>query len=482
MRSFGLVVPLYDEEERFPEFAPILLSFTGDQPPGSELVFVDDGSGDGTADLAERFVADHPGQPVRLIRRPHEGKGAAVAAGLLASTADDRGFCDLDLSTPLDQFERIVNAARRAPILAIGSRDLATSRVLRSESRLREALGRSYNRLLQLTVTPGVVDTQCGAKVAAAPIWEDVLPHCHELGFAWDAEVIAVAAARGIGVQEIPIDWRHDERSKVNVGRDGLAMVWAVPRIWRRARAAARAGRPVGPAGGRWWARSKGALVSTVIRRTSREAPGRWLVDVGAGSGEVSAQLGWRPDRVLAIEDDLLLASRARQAHGLTTLGGRAEALPVASSTAAVVCVIDVIEHLDDPVAALREAARALAPGGRVVVHVPARRWPRGRATAPTGHRRYTRHLLRQQLTAAGLRPVVLTHAFSWLVLSERGRARVGGSRGPGARPSVAVDRAAMILTRIERALVGRVPLPLGASILCVAVPVDPVDGRGSRG
>jgi hypothetical protein len=93
-------------------------------------------------------------------------------------------------------------------VLAIGSRDLATSTLLRPESPVREALGRTYNRLLQATITPGVVDTQCGAKVASRAVWEAVLAHTTELGFAWDAEAIAVARALGIEVQEVPIDWR----------------------------------------------------------------------------------------------------------------------------------------------------------------------------------------------------------------------------------------------------------------------------------
>ncbi|HXH55683.1 methyltransferase domain-containing protein [Iamia sp.] len=509
MRSFGLVVPLFDEEERFPEFGKLLLDFVSDQPPGSELIFVDDGSGDATADLVDAMVADNPHRPVRLVRRPHEGKGAAVAAGLRTSTAADRGFCDLDLSTPLDQLEQVLRAAQRVPALAVGSRDLAASRLLRAEGPIREALGRSYNRLLQITITPGVVDTQCGAKVAAAPVWEAVLPHCREAGFAWDAEVIAIAGALGIGVQEIPIDWRHDERSKVNVGRDGLAMVWAIPRIWRRARLAAGAAdrsrigaHPPSPAGAaasdaggpapeifdeanaeklmaadrdHWWFRSKAALVSTALRRTATGAePGEWLVDAGAGSGGVTSLLGWRPDRVVVVEGNHALVSRAHGAHGLLGLQGGVDALPVADGSAHVVCLLDVIEHLDDPVAALREAVRALAPGGRLVINVPAHQWLWSAADESLGHvRRYDRHLLRRQLATVGLEPTVITHVFSWLVvpvwvtrrLASGGQAELGLDR-----TSMVIDRTAMVLTRLERALIGRASVPLGTSLLCVAV------------
>jgi glycosyltransferase involved in cell wall biosynthesis len=172
------------------------------------VIFVDDGSTDGGP---RRRGPDRPspGQRIRLIRRPHAGKGAAVVAGLRAATAPYAGFCDLDLSTPLDQLERVLHVAMRSRALAVGSRDLAGSTLLRSESRVRETLGRSYNRLLQATITPGIVDTQCGAKVAARDVWAAILPHCREVGYAWDAEAMRprpcqIAASQAISSSLAP--------------------------------------------------------------------------------------------------------------------------------------------------------------------------------------------------------------------------------------------------------------------------------------
>lgn len=521
-RAFGLVVPLYQEEERFPEFGKHLLDYVADLPEGSEIIFVDDGSTDGTSALVEELLADAPHRPARLLRRPHRGKGAAVAAGLAATEAPWAGFCDLDLSTPLEDFDRVRAAAVRAPVLAVGSRDLATSRVVRNEGRVRETLGRTYNRLLQATIAPGIVDTQCGAKAASRRIWRTVLPHCGEEGFAWDAEIIAVATALGIGVQEVPIEWRHDDRSKVHVLRDGASMVWATTRIWRTARrvAAETAGarsvvpatsapasthgaeasvvlddatRPstevfdeanaellVGADRQHWWFRSKAAFVATVLRRAEvgRDPSSGWLLDVGAGTGGVTAMLGWRDDRVAVAEGSRTLVSHAHREHGLGAVQALVHRLPVAEGSIDVVCLLDVIEHLTDPVAALQEAARALAPGGHVVVNVPAHQWLWSAADESLGHvRRYDRRLLRAQLTAAGLEPVLDTHVFSWLVapvwatrrLSRGGEAELGLDR-----TSLLVDRAAMVLTALERELIGRVRLPVGTSLLCVARRPEP--------
>jgi SAM-dependent methyltransferase len=423
-----------------------------------------------------------------LLRRPHRGKGAALSAGLASLTAPYAGFCDVDLSTPLEQFERIVDAATRAPVLAIGSRDLPASELVQAESPFREALGRSYNRLLQATVTPGVVDTQCGAKVAARAVWERLLPACREEGFAWDAEVVAVAIASRIEVREVPIEWRHDERSHVNVGRDGAAMVFAIPRIWKRARSArtsagvraddtvfegANAAELAAADRTHWWFRSKAALVSTALRRTGSRHSTGWLVDAGGGAGGVTAMLGWDPERAVVAEASDQLVSMARSRHGLLALRGSVTQLPLARGSVDVLCLLDVIEHLPDPRPALAEAARVVGRGGRVVINVPAhpRLW--SEADVVLGHhRRYLRATLTAELDTAGLEPELLTHVFSWLVppvwLKRRfapgGRAELGLDQ-----TSMLLDRAALALTTVERLLMGRVSLPFGTSVLCVA-------------
>ncbi len=98
----SLIVPLYNEEERLDESFDALVTFVGDSGDGSELIFVDDGSRDRTADLVENRLASLNGLSVRLVRRPHEGKGASIRAGLELAECDYAGFCDVDLSTPLE--------------------------------------------------------------------------------------------------------------------------------------------------------------------------------------------------------------------------------------------------------------------------------------------------------------------------------------------------------------------------------------------
>jgi dolichyl-phosphate beta-glucosyltransferase len=489
----GLVVPVYDEAERLADYAKLLVDFVAELPAGSALLFVDDGSTDGTPDLIDDVVADTPGVPARVLRRPHLGKGAAITAGLRALRTNLVGFCDLDLSTPLDDLDGIARAAARSGGLAIGSRGLATSTLVRREGPVRESLGRVYNRLLQAVMTPGVVDTQCGAKVAPRTVWDVLLPHCREAGYAWDAEVVAIAQALGVAVVEVPVHWRHDDRSKVNVGRDGLAMVAATPRIWRSARRAAATTTPEAADWrtqvfdeanaamlaeadrSHWWFRSKAALVATALHRTvvPRDERG-WLVDIGGGAGGVTALLGWPPDRVAVLEGNHALAIQAHRTHGLAALRTVADHAPVADGAAEVVCLLDVIEHLHDPIAALREAGRVLAPDGRLVVTVPAHTWLWSAADEHLGHvRRYTSPALATELAASGFEPVLLTHVFSWLVPPVFLTRKLLSSGSPELgldKTSIALDTTAMALTYAERQLLGRVRLPFGTSILCVAV------------
>jgi dolichyl-phosphate beta-glucosyltransferase len=481
-----LVVPLFNESARFPMYAPELRDFIAERSPRSEIVFVDDGSTDDTAALVEKFIALHALYRMRLVCRPHAGKGAAVAAGLGSAANDVAAFCDLDLATPLAELARIVDAADHASILAVGSRGAATSRITRHQSRGRELLGECYNRAVQLTLVPGIVDTQCGAKAARSAVWRRILPMCREDGLAWDVEVIAIARALGVTVQEIGIEWHHKEGSRIRPVRDGVKMLCAIPRIRRHLRSTLNL-RSKGDAGGgafddenasmlaeadthHWWFRSKATFVSMLMRRYAPDDG--WLVDIGAGPGGVTAMLGWAPGQTLALEGNVELVRETRRRHALVAMVGDAAQLPLSDGSANVVCLLDVIEHLSDPLPTIREAARILADAGRLVVNVPAHPHLWSAADEVLGHaRRYTRRSLRADLERGGLEVLWMSHVFSWLALPVWLKRRAT----PGAEPQLGLDMessfldfASLLLTRMEWAIASRVSLPIGTSVLCV--------------
>jgi SAM-dependent methyltransferase len=490
--SLTLVVPMFDESARFTDFADALTSFVADYAVGSELVFVDDGSRDTTVQLVRQFIDRQPEGLVRLLEMPHRGKGAAVSSGLASATTSVAAFCDLDLSTPLGELARIVDAAASSSAIAIGSRGTATSRITRHQSPWREAMGRVYNRVVQYSVVPGIADTQCGAKAASTESWQRVLPLCGEPGFAWDVELVACARSLGIPVQEIGIEWSHHDGSRIHPLRDGIGMVRAIPRIRRRLRHAPRTharGLPAEHGAGsgtfgddaaawfltvdptHWWLRSKATFVALALRRHSLSDG--WLVDIGAGTADVTAMLGWAPTRTLTLEGNSSLAKAITERHAVTPMLGDASHVPLRDGSATVVCLLDVIEHVVEPLDMLREAARILGPDGRMIVNVPAHQWLWSEADVALGHtRRYTVRTLRADLERAGCEVVWASHVFSWLVLPVwlRRKAMGGGEPQLGMdTSSTLIDRSSMVLTRLEWLIAARRPLPLGTSVLCVA-------------
>lgn len=483
--SLSLVVPVYNEEARVVESGPVLIEFAARLSPGSELIFVDDGSTDRTVPAIEELRRADP-DLTRLLRCRHRGKGAAVRAGLLEAAGEYGGFTDIDLSAPVDQLQVIFKAATMAPVLAIGSRDLPTSQLPQAESRLRELLGKTYNRLVQLALLPGVADTQCGAKFASMHVWKAVLAWSREDGFAWDVEALAIARRLGIPVQEVGIEWWHDERSRVRVGPDGVRMLKALPRIVRRiedvplARPGtevfdqARAATLIESDSDHWWFRCKAVLATAALRRhLPLDLRDKCAIDLGAGAGGVTASLGWRPDRLLALEGSEELCHQAHDRHSLTAVAAHGEHMPIRDGGAGVIMALDVIEHLEHPELVLDEARRVLDRDGLLIVNVPAHEWLWSGADELLGHvRRYTRPVLRDQLESAGFRVLWMSHVFSWLVPPAwvRRRLTADAQQQLGLDDtSPILDRVAMLLTALERRLVQVVPLPFGTSILAVS-------------
>lgn len=229
MTTFSLVVPCWNEATRLNETGPDLVAFVDAR--GGELVIADDGSTDETSAVARALG-------VTVVEGPHRGKGAALRNGIQAARGDVVAFCDVDLATSLVDLERLINLAAVDQGVVIGSRAVAEAALDKRESFLRENLGRAFNKLVQVTLVRGVRDTQCGAKAARREVWEKLLAHSAEDGFAWDVEVLAFARALRIPIVEVGVAWSHQPGSRVRVGSDGLAMVRAVPRIWWRRRAA----------------------------------------------------------------------------------------------------------------------------------------------------------------------------------------------------------------------------------------------------
>ena len=163
--AISIVIPAFNEAQRLPTSLASIQAYVAAKSWPSEVLVVDDGSSDATAAIVEQWSTRWPA--LRLIRRPHQGKGAALGDGMLAAQGDYVILADADLSMPVGEFDRLGVAALGAFDIAIGSREAPGARRF-GEPWYRHLMGRVFNRLVQLLVLPGIQDTQCGFNACAA--------------------------------------------------------------------------------------------------------------------------------------------------------------------------------------------------------------------------------------------------------------------------------------------------------------------------
>jgi glycosyltransferase involved in cell wall biosynthesis len=227
----SVVVPAYNEADRLPPTLEAIRRHLDGSDETYEVIVVDDGSRDGTAETAERLCSSWPQlQVIRLDR--NRGKGAAVRAGMLRARGEHRLFSDADLSTPIDELPRLRAELRGRCAVAIASRGAKGARIAVHQQWRREFMGRTYNRLLRLLVLPGIHDSQCGFKVFTAEAAVACFEPLRTLRFGFDAEVLLRARRKGWAIAEVPVNgWRHVEASRVHAVRDSGRMLVDLARL-----------------------------------------------------------------------------------------------------------------------------------------------------------------------------------------------------------------------------------------------------------
>ena len=227
-RSVSIVIPAYNEEACIGDSLDAVMSFAAGYPAVREIIVVDDGSTDRTPAIVEQACARyrrcraHP----ELLRNPKNlGKGATVRTGLLHATGDVILFTDADLSTPMSEAPRLIE-----PILAnecdvvIGSRAIDRSLIAVRQGRVRETAGRLFNRLVRLITRLDIRDTQCGFKAFRRSAIMPVFRLQRVRAFAFDVEILYLAARHGLKIREVPVHWSHVSHTKVSLLRDSLSM------------------------------------------------------------------------------------------------------------------------------------------------------------------------------------------------------------------------------------------------------------------
>ncbi len=230
----SIIVPAFNEEDRLPGSLEKILAFLQAQSYSWEILVVENGSQDRTAEVAEAVAQDV--DQLRVLREAQRGKGLAVRRGMLEATGEYRFICDADLSMPIEQVNRFLPPQLVDFDIAIASRE-APGAVRYNEPAYRHWIGRAFNLTVRMLAIPGFQDTQCGFKCFRGEVAAALFPLQRLDGWTFDVEVLYMALQKGYRVVEIPIPWYHHPGSRIRLVGDSWTMLVDLFRIranWRQ--------------------------------------------------------------------------------------------------------------------------------------------------------------------------------------------------------------------------------------------------------
>lgn len=241
--TLALIIPAFNEERRLPSSLRQLRAFAVTRPFIRQVLVVDDGSSDATAQVVTEAAVTW--DTLRLLRLDrHRGKGAAVRAGVLRCQGVDAiGFTDADLSADLRLLDDLIAALDRSDI-AIASRELPGADLVVHEPLPREAIGKAYAMVVRATTLRGVPDAHCGLKCYRMSAAQQLFGRSRLDGVLFDLEILVLAAQRGMILAQFPARWSHHSGSRLGLGpsfaigviRD-LILIKARHRAWLPLRA-----------------------------------------------------------------------------------------------------------------------------------------------------------------------------------------------------------------------------------------------------
>jgi len=222
--KYSIVIPAYNESARILATLRSVVLCVRAQGWSAEIIVVNDGSRDSTAEVVRDFAADAP--EVRLLQNPsNRGKGYSVRSGLLQALGEVVMFTDADLSAPIEEAERLFAAIAAGADIAIGSRWLEKGRQTHRQPLYRQFFGRCFNAVTRAVMGLRFADTQCGFKAftraAAQTVFQ--LQTIERWGF--DPEILFIGLKRGYRIVEVPVSWAHDERTRMSYLKDGIKML-----------------------------------------------------------------------------------------------------------------------------------------------------------------------------------------------------------------------------------------------------------------
>jgi dolichyl-phosphate beta-glucosyltransferase len=224
--KYSIVIPAYNEATRLPRALEKIRAYLLARDFDAEVLVVDDGSTDATAEIAREADLHWPDalRGVRLVSNgENRGKGYSVRHGMLEAKGGVALFTDADLSAPIEEFDKLLAALADADV-AIGSRAVDRRLISVHQSRLREIAGIIFNRFVRIFTGLPFEDTQCGFKAFVMDRARIIFEHQRIERFGFDPEILFLARRHGLRCVEVPVRWAHDPATKVNVYSDSVKM------------------------------------------------------------------------------------------------------------------------------------------------------------------------------------------------------------------------------------------------------------------
>ena len=224
--SLSLVIPAFNEGSRLASGLTRLIESIS--PDYTEIIVVDDGSSDDTADVARRLLKEWPRSSVVSLAQ-NRGKGAAVKAGIIRARGGVIAFIDADMATDPSDLHYLLRAVEHSHV-AVGSRAHEASLVTERGVH-REVMNRTFGTLVDWMTHLPYMDTQCGFKAFRGPIAKLLVHGAQVDRFAFDVEMLDLAARFGLRIEEVPVRWTDMAGSHVRPVRDGLQMAGDIARM-----------------------------------------------------------------------------------------------------------------------------------------------------------------------------------------------------------------------------------------------------------
>ncbi len=233
--DISVVIPAYNESRRIGPTLQRIGEYATEDGRVWELIVVDDGSADGTAEVVNQL--DVGGVAITmLVNERNRGKGYSVRRGMLEATGARVLMCDADLSTPIEELTKLEPLLGQGYDVVIASRDVAESRLDPPQPAHRRLLAWMFRNVRRAFLLRSLNDTQCGFKLFTAAAARDVFERLVDEGFIFDVEALAIAHRLGYRIAEIGVMWRDDRDSRVQPSREALRCLTALWRIRRRVR------------------------------------------------------------------------------------------------------------------------------------------------------------------------------------------------------------------------------------------------------